>query len=149
MVPCSLDTTVNSSAQLPSHVLAGNTGDRLRPLLLFFDQPPMVLPSGRPPSTWKFCFVIVVLINHMWALRSSRASSPQGRTEPVEVLGGPQCPDAFETLKVHRHSHLVQICHLRVAFRRPCILPCENQGQAALKAAQNLAPSAQRPLKPG
>ena len=30
------------------------------------------------------------------SLRSSRATSPQGRTEPVKVLGGPQRPDALK-----------------------------------------------------
>ena len=52
------------------------------------------------------------------SLRRSRASSPQGRTEPVKVLGGPQRPKAFETLKVYRCSRLVPICHLRVASKR-------------------------------
>ena len=41
------------------------------------------------------------------SLRRSRASGPQGRTEPVKVLGGPHRPKAFETLKVRHHHHLV------------------------------------------
>ena len=53
------------------------------------------------------------------SLRSSRARSPRGRTEPVRVLGGPQRPGAFQTLEVHRRFHLAQSCHLRVASRCP------------------------------
>ena len=103
------------------------------------------------------------------SLRSSRARSPQGRTEPVKVLGAPQRPDAFETLKIHRRFYLSQICHLRVASRRPdpnqdcCrhgshespVHPSlrRSRGMLALKVAQNLsrfwaASSAQRLLKP-